>query len=154
MTFRLSKRSLKNLEGVDPRLSDLVVIAIGVTDVDFVVIEGLRTHARQAELVRTGASMTMNSQHLTGRAVDLAAWVGGTIRWDWPLYPKIAEAMRIAAIRSGTSIVWGGVWDRNLAMIEGSCEKAVEGYVARRRRLGTTAFIDGPHYELDHRVHT
>lgn len=154
MSFKLSKRSLKNLEGVDSRLVDVVNIAITVTEVDFMVIEGLRTRERQAQLVKAGASMTMNSQHLLGRAVDLAAWVGGTVRWDWPLYPKIAEAMRTASRKTGTRLVWGGCWDRSLNEIEGSCAVAVESYVARRRQLELSAFIDGPHFELDRRVHT
>ena len=97
MSFKLSKRSLRNLEGVDKSLSDLVVLAITMTEVDFVVIEGLRTRERQEKLVASGASMTMNSKHLIGHAVDLAAWVDGTVRWDWSLYPRIAEAMREAA---------------------------------------------------------
>lgn len=119
--FKLSQRSLNNLKGVHPDLVRVIHTAIKITTVDFAVIEGLRTKERQQELVKSGASKTLNSRHLTGHAVDLAAWVGGTIRWDWPLYHKIAEAVKEAAIIEGVAIVWGGDWK----------------------------FRDGPHFELD-----
>jgi peptidoglycan L-alanyl-D-glutamate endopeptidase CwlK len=91
MAFKLSKRSMDRLAGVHPDLVAVVHRAISRTEVDFAVLEGLRTEARQRQLVKAGASKTMNSRHLTGHAVDLGAWVGSTVRWDWPLYLKIAE---------------------------------------------------------------
>jgi len=151
--FALSQRSRRNLEGVHPDMVAVVLRAIELTFVDFVVIEGLRTKARQTELFKAGASQTMNSQHLTGRAVDLAAWVG-TVRWDWPLYPSIAEAMREAAREVGVKVIWGGCWDRELTSIEETCAEAAEDYVVRRRMDGRRAFLDGPHYELDRRMYT
>ena len=126
MTFRLSQRSLSRLEGVHPDLVKVVKRAIELTEVDFMVTEGLRTRARQAELLAAGASRTMNSRHITGHAVDVAAVVGGKVRWDWPLYPKIAKAFQKAADELGIKIVWGGSW-RTLR--------------------------DGPHYELDRRAY-
>lgn len=125
MTFRLSERSLKRLEGVHPRLVALVREAAALSPVDFMVIEGLRTADRQAALVRAGASRTMRSRHLTGHAVDVAALVDGQVRWDWPLYPRLAAAFKAAAARQGTAIVWGGDWTR---------------------------LKDGPHFELDRKV--
>lgn len=123
MTHNLSKRSLDNLKGVHPDLAAVVHRAIQITPVDFAVIEGLRTVTRQKELVAAGASKTMNSRHLTGHAVDLAAYVNG-IRWDWPLYDAIAVAVKQAAKELEVAIVWGGDW---------------------------TTFKDGPHFELDRR---
>lgn len=125
MTFKLSKRSRDNLQGVHPDLVRVVERAIEITEVDFVVIEGLRTPARQAELVKAGASQTQNSRHLTGHAVDLAAWVG-TVRWDWPLYPRIAAAVKQAAKELGVPIEWGGDW---------------------------TSFKDGPHFQLPRKAY-
>lgn len=110
MTFRLSQRSLERLKGVHPDLVRVVELAITLTDTDFMVLEGLRTPERQAELVKAGASMTLKSRHLTGHAVDLGAVVGGKLRWDWPLYPRLAKAMRDAAGRSSVPLVWGGDW--------------------------------------------
>ena len=74
--FVLSRLSLSRLEGVHPDLVKVVKRAIEITEVDFRVSEGLRTKARQAELVKLGASQTQNSRHLTGHAVDLVAMIG------------------------------------------------------------------------------
>lgn len=76
----------------------------------FEVTEGLRTKARQVQLVKAGASATMNSRHLTGHAVDLVARVGGMVRWDWPLYGRLAEVMKGAAVELKIDLVWGGDW--------------------------------------------
>jgi len=119
--FKLGKRSIKNLSGVHPALVCVVVRALELTEVDFAVIEGVRSRERQAKLVAKGASMTMNSRHLTGHAVDLAAWVDGGIRWDWPLYYKIAAAMKEASEEMNIQITWGGDWKK---------------------------FKDGPHFQL------
>lgn len=112
MSFRLSRRSRRSLDGVHLDLVAVVERAINQTAVDFMVTEGLRSPARQAALVKAGASRTLNSRHLTGHAVDLAAWVDGEVRWDWPLYPQIAEAMKSSAVALGVPIVWGGDWPR------------------------------------------
>lgn len=125
MTFRLSNRSLDRLAGVHPALVGVVRAAILLTPVDFMVTEGLRTPARQAALVRAGASRTLKSRHLTGHAVDVAALVERQVRWDWPLYPRIAEAFKAAARAQGVALVWGGDWP---------------------------TLRDGPHFELDRAV--
>lgn len=49
---------------------------------------------------------TMNSRHLTGHAVDLAAWVDNTISWDWKYYYPIEKAMKQAAKELNISIEW------------------------------------------------
>lgn len=121
MPFKLSRRSLDNLKGVHPDLRRVVHRALELSVVDFTVIEGLRTRARQQTLVASGASQRMDSRHLTGHAVDLAAFVGGSIRWDWPLYKQIAAAMKAAARAEKVALEWGGDWRK---------------------------FKDGPHFEL------
>lgn len=126
MSFRLSARSRDRLKGVHPDLVRVVERAIQLTGVDFMITEGLRTPARQAELKRAGASQTLNSRHLTGHAVDVAAWVDGDVRWDWPLYPRIASAFKQAARELNTPIIWGGDWTR---------------------------LRDGPHFELDRKAY-
>lgn len=122
----LNERSEKNLQGVNPALVAVVRRAADLlpADLGFIVTEGLRTRERQAQLLKAGASQTMNSKHLTGHAVDLAATVGGDVRWDWPLYPKLADAMKRAAAEQGTPITWGGDWK---------------------------SLRDGPHFEIDPR---
>jgi len=119
--FKLGNRSLIRLQGVHEDLVAVVKKAITITTVDFTVLEGVRPLARQQELFDAGASSTMNSRHLTGHAVDLGAWVLNTVRWDWPLYHTIADAMFEAAEQEGVPVEWGGHWK---------------------------SFPDGPHWQL------
>jgi peptidoglycan LD-endopeptidase CwlK len=147
VTFTLGGQSVNNLTGVHPDIVRVIRRAITITRVDFAVIEGVRQKYRQEQLVKAGASKTMDSKHLTGDAVDLAAWVGGRHSWDWPLYYDIAEAVRDAAIMEDVKLRWGGVWDRCLNDLDGDLEDDVASYVKRRKALGKRAFIDGPHFE-------
>jgi len=110
MSFVLGTKSKERLKGVHPDLVRVVERAIQLTEVDFSVLEGLRTVARQQQLVKSGASKTMRSRHITGHAVDLAAVIDGEIRWDWPLYAKIAKAVKQAAADVKVPIEWGGDW--------------------------------------------
>lgn len=110
MTFKLSNRSLSRLVSVHPDLRAVIEKAIQITPVDFVVTEGIRSVDRQKELVAAGASKTMNSRHLTGHAVDLAALVGGKIVWNTAPYEAIAVAVRKAAADLDVKIQWGGDW--------------------------------------------
>jgi peptidoglycan L-alanyl-D-glutamate endopeptidase CwlK len=121
MAFKLGIRSRMNLRGVHPDLVKVVELAITYTPNDFTITEGLRTKARQKQLVAAGASKTMNSRHITGHAIDFMVLVGGKGRWDWQLYPPVADAFKRAAKELDIPIVWGGDWPR---------------------------FRDGPHIEL------
>ena len=122
--YKLGPRSQSRLKGVHPDLVKVVERAIEITTVDFTVLEGVRTPERQKVLFEAEASTTLNSRHITGHAVDLGAWVDNQVDWSWPLYHKIAAAMKEAAKELNVAIVWGGDWSR---------------------------FKDGPHYELDRR---
>ena len=106
----LSDKSIRKLSGVNPLLVNVVKRAIEISSVDFGVTEGLRSFERQREMVRTKKSQTMNSKHLTGRAVDLVAWINGTISWEWEYYVEIAKAMKQAAKELNVNIEWGGDW--------------------------------------------
>jgi peptidoglycan L-alanyl-D-glutamate endopeptidase CwlK len=110
MSFKLGKRSLSNLEGVHPDLVKVVKRAIELTQVDFTVIEGLRTKERQAQLLKEKKTTTLNSRHLTGHAVDIAAWVDDTVSWDWKHYYIIEKAMKQAASELKIPLEWGGDW--------------------------------------------
>jgi len=110
MSFKLSEKSLQRLSGVHPDLQAVVKRAIEITPVDFVVIEGLRTKARQAYLLDAGKSRTMNSYHLTGHAVDIAPIVDGQVSWAWKHYYPLADAMMEAAKELNVKITWGGRW--------------------------------------------
>jgi peptidoglycan L-alanyl-D-glutamate endopeptidase CwlK len=124
--FKFGARSLRNMEGIHPDLRKVLVLALHKTPIDFVVIEGVRPLSRQRELVKSGASTTMNSRHLTGHAVDVAPVVNREVRFDWPLYHKLAPAFKEAAKELNIPIVWGGDWK---------------------------TFKDGPHFELDRKFY-
>lgn len=145
--FVFSSASLQRFSGVDDRLVQVVRLALRKSKQDFAVLEGLRSKERQAELVRKGASQTMNSRHLTGHAIDLVPIVDGKVSWDWQYYYPIAEAMREAAKELGVRVRWGGSWEV-LNDTTTSTTRLVEAYVAQRREQGKKAFTDGPHYEL------
>ena len=121
----MDDRSERNLMGVH---ADLVKVVRKTYDDwrstggDLIVTEGVRSKARQEQLFKAGASQTMNSRHLTGHAVDLAVKVGSEVRWDWPLYHRLAALMKSNALFLGVHLIAGADW---------------------------TSFRDGPHFELD-----
>lgn len=121
--FRFSQRSRDNLAGVHPHLAMVALRALQLTEVDFVVIEGVRTLERQKELVASKASRTLDSRHLTGHAVDVMALDPKTGKgsWEVALYRDIAAAFKRASSELKIPIIWGGDWKY---------------------------FHDGPHFEL------
>jgi peptidoglycan L-alanyl-D-glutamate endopeptidase CwlK len=137
MSIVLGARSLSRLEGVHPDLVRVVKKAAAMSDLDFTVLEGLRTLDRQKQLMAQGATKTMNSRHLTGHAVDLGAMIGGAVRWDWSLYLKLADIMRSASVAENVPIRWGGTW-KLLTAIQGPITAKVL----------SRSFPDGPHFEL------
>lgn len=156
MSYVLGARSKNELQGVHPHLVKVVEEAIKITGVDFGVHDGLRTISEQREYVRRGVSKTMNSMHMKqkdgyGHAVDLVPYINGRLRWEWePIY-HIAHAVDYVSTQLEVPLVWGGVWDRVMTQYGGSVdaiEDAVADYVARRKKAGRRAFIDGPHYQL------
>lgn len=140
MSFKFSQRSLNNLKGVHPKLVSVIERALQISTVDFMVIEGVRTRDRQAELYAQGrtkpgqiVTWTMNSNHFVnagtgyGHAVDLLP-----APYDWKEtkpFDDVARAMFQAANELNTPIRWGADWDRD----------------GKYRERGET---DSPHFEL------
>lgn len=111
----LTERDHARLFGVRAELRDVAALAkdrieLQMPGVTFFITEGLRSTERQAELVKAGASRTMKSQHIVGRAFDFALMVGKEVRWDTPLYKQAAEIIKGAAEDIGVRIVSGGDW--------------------------------------------
>ncbi len=121
MSFSFGPRSKQRLIGVHPHLVRVMELAISKSPIDFSILEGMRTYATQKKYFAAGATRTMKSRHLTGHAVDIAPYVGGKIRWDWPLYFQIAPIVKASASELGIPIEWGGNWK---------------------------SFPDGPHWQL------
>ena len=116
MSYVFSERSLNNLRGVHKDLVTVCYKALEITKQDFTIIEGLRTQARQQELVRRGFSKTMRSRHLTGHAVDIVPFPISH-HFDWPnhKWDAVAEAMLGAARDLGVDLEWGYAkwgWDK------------------------------------------
>lgn len=152
--FKLSRRSLDRLEGIDEDLQAVVKLAITLTKTDFGVVQGLRTLEQQKELVASGASQTMKSKHLEGKAFDIMAFVNGRASWELNLYDDLADAIKEAAIIVGVPICWGAAWatadmpyPMDVRKWEGTMEDAMNAYIDLRRSQGRRPFIDGPHFE-------
>lgn len=134
MTFALSKTSLARLDGVDPRLVAIVKRAIQISTVDFMVVEGVRTLARQRELYAQGrtkpgkvVTWTLKSKHIEGRAVDL---LPAPYDWKDPKgFDAVIRAMMEAAGELGVGVRSGADWNQN----------------GRLREKGEA---DSPHFEL------
>ncbi|MFZ9164483.1 MAG: M15 family metallopeptidase [Ilumatobacteraceae bacterium] len=147
--FALSERSKQRLVGVDQKLVDVVNLAIEYTKIDFGVTQGLRTPEEQKKLVESGASQTMNSKHITGKAVDLAAYIDGRLSWELNVYDDIADAMKQAAIEKNVGLRWGAAWNvPDIRMWRGTMEEAMMYYIDFCRRENKRPFIDAPHFEL------
>ena len=120
--YKFSKRSLRNLKGVDERLVKLMEEVLSISPYDFGITEGLRTIEKQKEYVRTGKSQTMNSYHLKGKAVDIVVYKDGEVTWDLKYYKEIADLVKKIAEHDGLKITWGGDWK---------------------------TLVDGPHFQLE-----
>jgi peptidoglycan LD-endopeptidase CwlK len=115
--YKLSSRSIDNLQGVHPDLAACVVLALyKYSTVDFTVLEGVRSPETQRVYFDEGVSWTLKSRHLiqkdgTGHAVDLAPWANGAIPWEkWELFEATNKAMQQAAGDLGITVKWGGEW--------------------------------------------
>ena len=148
MSFKLSQRSIDNLDGVKKDLVDVVKRAIEITEIDFGVTEGLRTVEKQRELFEKGASQTMASKHITGDAVDLVAYIGPKVCWELNVYDEIADAMCQAAEELNVELRWGAAWHKNLTGSGMTGEDIMNEYIDLRRSEGKRPFIDAPHFEL------
>ena len=131
----LNVRSEKNLVGVDEQLAK--VVRAVADKYDILVIEGVRTKERQADLYSQGRTKpgkiitwTMQSKHLDGKAVDVVMLKNGTIDWnDSKSFEDLGKIMIAKATELGVQLRWGYDWDGDGVLKE----------------KGET---DGPHFEL------
>lgn len=108
---KLGQRSKRKLDTVHVTLQKLVKRALELSEYDFGVTEGIRTKQRQKYLVSIGKSLTMNSYHLRGHAVDVIAYDEyGKSTWKMQYYEQVALAFYKAADEMNVRITWGGTW--------------------------------------------
>ena len=126
--YKLSKRSERHLSGVNPLLIDVVKLALTLTKIDFGIpaTGGLRTAQQQQALYRQEKSQCDGilklSNHQSGNAVDVFAYVDGNASWDFDDLAEVATAILSAASKLKLPLTWGGHWVR---------------------------FVDAPHFEID-----
>lgn len=150
----LGEKSIQKLNFVDPRLAAVIKIAVLACGFDCVVSEGLRSKEQAVinyrkgrtakELAKVGikdpplpgpkVTWTLNSKHITGKAVDVYPLVGGKLddgmgtdklrRFD-----ELYHAVMLAAAQQRVRIRYGGDWDED----------------GKLREAGET---DSPHYEI------
>ena len=127
--MKLNAYSIAKLRSVHPDLVRVVMrCAADWADpaTGFIVTCGVRTLEEQKVLKAKGASKTLRSRHLKAangfsHAVDLACTIKSQVRWDWPLYDRLAKRMKAAAKKEGVLIEAGADWPK---------------------------FRDGPHFQL------
>lgn len=130
--FKLSNKSKKNREGVDPMLIAVSNRAIQITKVDFGIPStgGVRSDEFQNELFVDGKSKVdgydNRSKHQKakdgyGKALDVFAYVNGHANWEIKNLAQIACAFFQAASELNVRIKWGGLFK---------------------------SYVDGPHFEL------
>lgn len=124
-----------NTLGVDERLIEVMKEAFETYAGHYTptISEGVRTEAKQRELVASGKSKTMNSRHLTGHAVDVVLLTPDRKTAIWTLNEYVDFARHVGSIakRLGYPIRWGGSWGR---IDQGNFRPA--------------KFFDGPHFEI------
>lgn len=127
MNHKFGSRSSIILGSCHPDLRRLMEKTISLSQVDFAIVQGVRTAEEQAILVLQKKSKTMKSKHLpclmdpkTGvklsGAVDIACYNHvGKLQWDGaePLYHSVAAVVKAVSEELGIPIRWGGDWDRD-----------------------------------------
>lgn len=147
-SFTLSAASRKELARVHEALVSVIERATHLSVQEFAVHDGIRTIDEQKQMVQKGAAQTLDSRHVTGHAVDLVPYINGKLRWEWPPIYLIADAMRMGAQELEIPLRWGGAWDVDFTNSKEPPIDLVANYVSRRKKMGLSAFIDGPHFEL------
>jgi peptidoglycan L-alanyl-D-glutamate endopeptidase CwlK len=117
MPYLLSKRSIKNLEGVDEVLKLIAIRGVTESPFDFGIpgLGGRRTNAEQFVLFNKGASKCdgykKKSYHQTGKAFDVYAFVRGKATWEQKYYEPIARHLQEFAKKEySVRLEWGGDW--------------------------------------------
>jgi peptidoglycan L-alanyl-D-glutamate endopeptidase CwlK len=131
--YRLSKRSLNHLNGVNAFLIAILVRAIEDSPHDFGIPKngGLRSEQKQFELYRQGRTYNgkdwlvsnsdevvtyldgydKKSKHQKGEAFDIFGYKEGKATWDKKILSEIAEHIKLVAkYQFNVDLTWGGDW--------------------------------------------
>ena len=123
--YKFGKKSLEHLSTIDLDLQKAIRLALKWGIMDFSVIEGRRSLAKQNKLCGSGKSKLLwpQSKHNVlnkndlARAVDVAPFIDGRASWDHQYCLVLAGVILAAGRYMGVSIRWGGNWSGNPADI-------------------------------------
>lgn len=148
---KIGKGSLKAMEGLHPKLIQLIKASIEDTPIDFSVVSGVRTTKAQQGLyaqgrTKTGAIVTQadgvkkKSNHQVkvdgfGHAFDFCPYINGALNWNaTSAFIAIALHIKAKAKELNIHIRWGADWDNDgLTKAQGDKDEN---------------FVDLPHIEL------
>ncbi len=111
---KLSNRSRERLQGVNPKLIEVIELALTISAIDFGIPQhgGLRSAKEQKQLFDKGLSkcdgVNNKSYHQSGNAFDVFAYVDGKASWDRYHLTQVAAATLQAAATLGYAVEWGG----------------------------------------------
>lgn len=139
--YKLSKRSLRRLEGVHPTLVAIAVDSIVYSPFDFGIPQhgGKRTASEQNLLFKEGLSQRdgyeKKSYHQTGMAFDIFGYVEGKATWDADILEEIARHIqKTAKEKYNVELIWGGDWDNDGIRVD---------------KDGNEFFFDVPHFQAE-----
>jgi peptidoglycan L-alanyl-D-glutamate endopeptidase CwlK len=163
MPYSFGKTSQSNIAALHPDLKATITEALATSPVDYGVLNlgGARTAAEQHELWMKGRGypgkivtdkdgIKNKSNHQLkddgfGYAVDVVPYVSGSFTWNWEHFYPMIKSVALVARKRGTSLRWGGVWDRKLEELNADdLEGEVRAYCLRHPGPD---HIDGPHLE-------
>ena len=117
MSYKLSKRSYRNLRKVEPILIAILTEAIKESPYDFGIPSsgGYRSAVEQNILYTDGKSKCdgyrKKSYHQTGLAFDIYGYVNGKGNWEADVLTRIARHIqRVAKVSFKVDLEWGGDW--------------------------------------------
>jgi peptidoglycan L-alanyl-D-glutamate endopeptidase CwlK len=119
MNFKLSERSLERARDVNPKLINLILLAIRRTPIDFGVawMGGKRTAEEQNQLFKEHYSQCDGyeklSKHQSGDAIDLNIFVGSKLVENKEMLCVVAGVMFSCANEMNINLIWGLDWNSN-----------------------------------------
>ena len=138
--YKLSKRSIGRLAGVNPLLIAIIVDSIKDSPYDFGIPQygGVRTPEDQNYLYLKGVSQldgyVKESYHQSGNAFDIYGYVNGKATWDKDILEDIAKhIIKIAKERYKVTLTWGGDWNNNNIRVD---------------KDPNESFFDGAHFQI------
>ena len=111
MPIILTDADKRKLVGVDARLVTVVYHVAERTDIPFIVVEGVRTLARQRDLLKQRKTKTLKSNHVIGRAVDCAPRsVLGKVPWPYEDFRPLVDCAKQVSVELGIAMEFGFDW--------------------------------------------